>query len=521
MARKNWRDRFNEALQRLRQPVESVTRSARIDIESSNVDEIDAPSDIDELYDLYQEVGIIRKAINEFVGDVTKPGVRVTAEDDATEAWFNGDDENVPDNIEMPDGGFLDNCTVIAGEKQQPFDPFLESTVTNRWARGTVLVELLKDEDAETADGIELPRITGFKHIQPGTVSARTYSNTNILIDPEDTEAVESDDMTERGEAAAYVQFEDRSIVGRRRGGFDKNEVPLSQNDVHKQVLDPDIGGGEDFESGVFGTPITRAIADDAEEYKNIKRDRAKAIKRKAYGIWAASFDTEVIETPGANEPDILKEWDEDEQEEWVDDVGGLGPADIITHDGEISLDKWEPQVPELKETLLHYVNDILAPLPTPKYATAFGEDIANFVADQQAVSYDDAVKSERRYQERQWTQVFRTVAERHPDLSTEGLKLKIEPQADESPIRSLDKEEIEKIKIYADALNKIFPGGAVANLEAEVIRDMILQLPEEDQGEAMSEIEDALDIDEDDEQVKEQFDALQAMTNGGDGGET
>jgi len=71
-----------------------------------------------------------------------------------------------------------------------------------------------------------------------------------------------------------------------------------------------------------------------------------------------------------------------------------------------------------------------------------------------------------------------------------------------------------EVINAHADALNKIFPGGAVANLEAEVIRDMILQLPEEDQGEAMSEIEDALDIDEDDEQVREQFDALQAMSN-------
>jgi len=496
------RKRAYEALADLRQRAESVTRSARIDIESGDVDEIDPPDDIDELYELYEEVGIIRKSINKFAGDVSSPGASVDAEDDATEAYFNGGDE-APDDA--PTGGFLKNCAVIAGERHQPFKPLLDSAVTNRWARGTVLVELLKEDDTEPDSPI-----TGFKMIQPETIYARTYPNSNVLIAPDDDSIeVDNDETTKRGENAAYVQFDDRSIIGRRLNRFsDTDGIPLSQNDVHKQVLDPNLGGSEDFESGVFGTPITAAVADDAEEYKSIKRDRARAIKTKAYGVWSAEFDTEVIETPSANEQDILKEWNEDEQDEWVDNVGDLGPGDIIGHDGNIELDAWEPTVPDLNDELAHYVEDILSPLPTPKYMVAFGSDINQFVAERQEAAYKKTIKEERRYQERQWTQVFRTVAERHPDLDPTGLKVKIEPDDDESPIRSMDSEDIEKVETYTKALKNVFPSGVVANMDRETLFELVLQLPEDEQEEAMSEL---AELDESDEQVEKQFEELMA----------
>lgn len=495
------RKRAYEALAELRQRAESVTRSARIDIVSGDVDEIDPPSDIDELYALYEEIGIIRKSINKFASDVSSPSASVKAEDETTEAYFNGG-EDAPEDA--PAGGFLRNCAVIAGERHQPFKPLLNSVVTNRWARGTVLVELLKEDDTDPQS-----KITGFKMIQPETIHARTYPNSNVLIAPDDESIkVNDDERTKRGENAAYVQFDDRSIIGRRRNRFsDTDGVPLSQNDVHKQVLDPDLGGSEDYESGVFGTPITAAVADDAEEYKSIKRDRARAIKTKAYGVWSAQFDTEVIETPDATEPDILKDWSDDEQDDWVNNVGDLGPGDIIGHDGAIELDAWEPTVPDLNDELAHYVEDILSPLPTPKYAVAFGSDINQFVAERQEAAYKKDINEERRYQERQWTQVFRTVAERHPDLDPAGLEVKIKPDTDESPIRSMDSEDIEKVETYTKALQNVFPSGVVANMDRETLFELILQLPDEQQEEAMSE----LGLDESDGQVQEQFDELMA----------
>ncbi|RDZ53130.1 hypothetical protein C5C07_15455 [Haloferax sp. Atlit-4N] len=472
----------------LSQQVESVTRNSRIFIENSDVDDLNPPDDIDEYHDLYREVGIIRANINQFVRDVTKPGVRIEADDETTQAYFMGG-EGAPDFA--PTGGFIDNCAVIGGEKHKPFYPFLGVTIAQRWTRGTNLIELLKqDGSEEKPDG----PITGFKHIPPETVSARTYANTNILLDPDDTKI--SDEVTKRGEAAAYVQFDDNSIVGRRIGGFDKDEITFSQNDILKQVLNPDIGGDDATEDGVFGTSIIESCATDAEEYQEIKRDRARAVKTKAYGVWDAQFNTEVTETP---DEVILTEWSDDDQDDWLDGVEGLGPGDIIGHDGSIELNQWEPSVPDLDDTLKHYVSDILAPLPAPKYATAFGESIANHVSDRQENSYQDTIEEERKYQSRSWTQAFRAVAERHPKLDPSGVRVLIEPEEEASPVMSLDDDDIERLERFANAFDKI-RGDQPTDMFADpaVLLQMVLQLPEE----ALPSDLDA-DVDESDPEVQ------------------
>lgn len=466
-----------EALQqRLSQSVQTVTRNSRIFIESSDVDDLNPPDDIDEYHEFYRSIGIIRANLNKFVRDVVKPGVRIEAEDDTTQAYFMGG-EDAPDFA--PRGGFIENCAVIGGEKRQSFYPYLKVDIVQKWTKGTTLNELLKQAGEETEAG---GPITGFKHIRPETVSARTYANTNILLEPDankkDDIEIPDGEITKRDEAAAYVQFDDNSIVGRRQGGMDEDEIALSQNDVLKRTLDPDIGGDEATEDGIFGTPIIESIAEDAEEYQEIKRDRARAIKTKAYGVWSAEFDTDVIETP---DEVILQEWDEDEQDDWVANVGGLGPGDIIGHDGSITLDQWEPTVPELEGPLQHYVADILAPLPAPKYATAFGESIANHVSDRQENSYQDTIVEERRDAERDWTEAFRAVAERHPDLDPTGVQVKIQPEEDTSPILSLDDEEMERLEQYTSALSNLFgPGGAPSFIDEETLMTEILQLPED-----------------------------------------
>lgn len=489
------RGRVEALAQRISQSVETVTRNARINIESSKVDDINPPEDIDEYHQLYLDIGLIRGNLNQFVRDVWKPGVRIEADDETTEAYFKGGDD-APDDA--PPGGFLKNCGIMA-EKRLPFYPFGKVTTVQRWTRGTVLIEYGKpDGQEEEAEH----RITGFKHIRPETVSARTYANTNILLDPDDTDV--ADETTKRGEAAAYVQYDDNSIVGRRMGGFEKEEIALSQNDVLRQVIDQDIGG-QDPEDGVFGVPPIAAISDDAYEYREIKRDRAEAIKKKAYGVWKAQFNTEVTE---AGDELILQEWDNDEQDEWVSDVGDLGPGDIIGHDGSIDLDQWEPQVPELDDPLKHYVGDILAPLPAPKYATAFGDQVNQHVSDRQENSYEDTVQEERQYQERSWTQAFREVAERHPDLEPDGLRMKIEPEEEASPIMSMDDAEVERLKTYADAVKQI---EMVTTLTEEEKRELLLQLPGTPE---LGDLEDA-DVDESRSDIQEMAENLTGSAPG------
>ena len=469
-----------EALaERITQTIETVTRNSRIHIESGDVDDLNPPEDIDEYHDLYRQIGIIRANLNKFTRDVVKPGVRIEADDDTTQAYFMGeapeDAQEVPDFA--PEGGFLENCAVIAGEKHQPFYPYLKVDILQKWTKGTTLNEYLKADDEVTEpDG----RITGFKHIRPETVSARTYANQNILLDPEDTETAEEDEVTKRGEAAAFIQFDDQSIVGQRNGGMDEDEVLLSQNDVLKRTLDPDIGGDDATEEGIFGTSALEACADDAEEYREIKRDRAEAIRKTAYGVWKAQFDTDVTEIPGSNET-IVETWNNDEQDEWVNNVDGLEAGGIIGHDGSITLDQWEPTIPELDGPLEHYVADILAPLPAPKYATAFGESIANHVSDRQENSYQDTIVEERRDAERDWTQAFRAVAERHPKLEPSGLEVKIAPKESDNPIATLDDAEIEKMEQFMTALNEGLGNVPIdAVLDLEQFLQTTMDLPED-----------------------------------------
>jgi len=486
------RSRWDALAERLNQTVETVTRSSRINIKSGQVDDIKPPEDIDEFHALYREIAIIRANLNKFVGDVTEPGVRIEADDETTEAYFVGGTGEIDAPEFAPEGGFLDNCAVVAGEKHQPFYPFLKTSIIQRWTRGTNLVEYLKD-DPEDADF----QITGFKHIKPETVSARTHVNTNILLDPEDTDIADAGELTKRGEAAAYVQFDDQSILGRRRGGFDdRSTVYLSQNDVLKQTLDPDIGGDDATEEGIFGTSILESVADDAEEYREIKRDRAKAIKTKAYGVWSAQFNKEVHELGSEIE---VTEWDSEEQDDWVDQVGNIGPGDIIGHDGSIDLQKFEGEVPDLESTLQHYVDDILGPLPAPKFVTAHGEQITQHVTEEQGEAYHDRIKEEREYQERSWTEAFKEVARRHDQLDPRGLKVKLEPEKDESPVMSLDDDTVSRMKEYAEAVDIIENS---VSLSQEEKRELILQLPGTPEMGDLGE----QPVDEDDPEVQAQF---------------
>lgn len=491
----------------VRQPVQSVTRSATLQATSGNVEDIDPPEDIDELVDLYYDLGFIRKNINEFAADVTEPGIRVESEHEPTEAYFNGGDA-APESA--PDGGFLSEAFVI-DEKRQPFDRCLELTVKERWRRGTVLVEKLYSEPDE-ADSI----ITGFKHIRPETVSARTYENTNQLVAPDDTE--NADLTTARGEAAAWVQFDEESILGRRtraqRFLQTETSIPLSQNDVLKQTLDQNIGG-ENPEDGVFGESILRSIRDSAEEFRTISRDEAEAIQRIAFGVHTAQFNDYIID---AGDQYFHVTWDDEDIASAESKLENLSAGEVITTDAKVDLERFAPDLPDLDRPMRRRIREIIDPLPAPFYKHAFADEINQFVTEDQRADYQDLIRNERGYQAESWAQVFRDVARRHDALEAEGLSVTIEPDDEDSPIHSLGDDDVERIATFASAMADLFgPGGAPAYVDEEAILTQVLQLPEDavvaggdDAAEQAAET-----LDESDAAVQEQFEAL--MNGSGD----
>lgn len=484
------------------QPVQTVTRSASLLTTGGNVEDIDPPDDIDELVELYYDVAFIRKNISEFTADVTEPGLRVQSPDDTTEAYFMGGDE-APEGA--PDGGFLSEAFVI-DEKRQPLDRGLELTVTDRWRRGTVLVECLY-ADPDDPESI----ITGFTHIRPETVSARTYDNTNQLITPDDTE--NAAETTDRGEAAAWVQFDEQSILGRRRGGGrfedDDTSIPLSQNDVLKQTLDQDIGGDAP-EDGVYGESIIRSIRDAAEEYRDISRSEATAIQHVAFGVHTAQFNDYVID---AGDEQILVEWPDGDIDTATTKLEELEPGEVISTDAKVDLERFAPDLPDLDGPMRRRVREIIDPLPAPYYKHSFADEINQFVTQDQSADYEQRKRDERGYQADFWTEALRRVARRHDDLEAEGLEVTIEPDEEDSPILSLGDDDVERIETFASAMADLFgPGGAPAFVDEDVLLELVLQLPEDAIAGGDADVDDLAETLEDEEareQAREQFEAL------------
>ncbi len=442
-----------EALQAtLSQARETVTRSSRVDIVGGGVDEIDPPEDIDEFAEQAKTNTIARANLRKFVHDVWEPGVRLEGPDETVQ-YFEGDREDIDAEPpeETPEGGFLEQATIYAGERYKDFYDFGKECTWQRWARGTVLIEYLKQnpDDPES-------QISGFSFIRPETVYPQVENNTNILLAPEfddlpDDISRRDVDFTKRDEVAAYIQFDDESILGLRNNGFDQQDIPLSQNDVLKQTLEPDIGGDVQQGEGVFGTSALEPISEDIEEYEQTKRDRFEASQRKAYGVWTAQFKPEVVEGDGFTE---IIEWTDDSISDTEGELNAMGPGDVLTSDANIDLERHSGNVPELEPMLMHYVNEISSALPTPlPLAVDFAGDINRDVTSDQREAYQDTISEERQTQEKSWTQAFKLVAERI-GLDTEGLKMKIQPEKEDNPVKSLDTEEIDRMNTYVQALS-------------------------------------------------------------------
>jgi len=468
-----------EALQsRLSQTVETVTRASRVDVVGGGVDEIDPPEDIDEYAEQAKTNAIARANLRKFVNDVWEPGYRVEGPDQTVQ-YFEGDQEEIetspPENT--PKGGFLHQASVFAGERHQDAYSFFKECTWQRWVRGTVLIEYLK-QDPQDPDS----QISGFSFIRPETVYPQVENNSNILLEPDFEDLPEdiskSDvDFTKRDEVASYIQFDDESILGLRVNGFDEQDIPLSQNDVLKQTLEPDIGGDIQKGEGVFGTSAIEAVSEDISEYEQTKRDRFEAIRRKSYGLWTAQFTPETIDAGDVTE---IIEWQDDDIVATEAELNDMGPGDVLTSDAQIDLERHSGSVPQLDDVLNHYVKDISSALPTPlPMAVDFAGDINRDVTSDQREGYNQTISEARQYQERSWTQAIRFIAKR-VGLPTEGLQFKIQPEKQDNPVKSLDTEEIDRMNTYIQTLSAAAGPtvGPTALVDREDILD-VLDFPE------------------------------------------
>lgn len=477
-----------EALQQhFRQVVETRQRQSRFSYHSGGSEVVSPGENIADHWEQAVETAIVRLSLLNFSYDVSEPGIRIEGKSDAVtyleEEW-------------IPQAG------IIAGERHKPIDPLIPMTPMQRWGRGGLMLEHVR-ADPEDPSSV----ITGVNPVRPETGKFVTLKDKDIIVEPEDleTDALDSDDvlMTKRDEPAAFIQWHPDAL----RSNQDRNSVGLSINDFTRTVFSPGIGGGP--MSGVWGRPITETIADDVAGFKNIRSGLERAIVTKGWGLWDISFGREVLEyeEDGKQVTEII-EWGEDEHDDYVTDVERWDPGGVMTHDGEIELQRLDSDVPDLIDELEFYVSNITAALPTPKFVIGFEENINQFVTEAQDARYQLLVSQERNDLGSFFTELFTTVVEQNTSYSASDLEVKLEPPEEESPILSLTNEEIEKIATWMGALAEASGSMDPAMLIDEaVIRELILQLPENS----------GADIDEDqvdssDPEVQEQIEELKQI---------
>lgn len=464
------------------QDPETRVRQGATSYSPGSVDEIPAPKDLADDYEFYRETPFINAALHQFASDVVESGYRVEADSDETADWFNDE--------------FLEQAGVVAGERNQDFALTLYQSVIQHEAAGNILVEKVKQNPNESD-----PTYTGFMHIRPESVKLVTEENRPLLIDPDATDRDEVV-LTKRGEAAAYLQYHEGSLLGQRDYYSGRDVVPLSTNDVIKVARAPVPGE-------VWGDSVLHSVRDLVRGLKQILRDNEQAIQSKAYGIWSVAFESEVRTFDGYHEPELV-EWDGDAQSDFLNNQIGseMGPGDIVGHDGNISFEKFEGEVAdELLDVIELYVKLIVTALPTPLYAVGLESNINQFVTAEQETRYDKRVRDLRQDLEQAFTPALKEIAEQQ-GYSPEGLQLRLEPEEDESPIHALDDGAMDRLSTFTTALKNVYGnGGATSYLDEEALAELVLQLPAD--AIAEDDIEE-IRLDESDPEVQAQFESQQ-----------
>lgn len=429
------------------------------------------PEDVLTNIETYLSVPQLFKGVNKFAADVVAPGWRVEADSSET-------------TDELEEWG--ESAGIIGGETHKDVQDVARQAAVLHQVTGNITTEHVKP-DPETEE------ITGMGNVPVESLYPQTEPGKSVLISPDDTER---DDvvLTARGEAAAYIQWHQKSALGQRnRIGSDRTEIPLSQNDITKTANNPGP-------SDIWGRSPLSTVTDRVEGLKRKLGDNEEAIAGKAYGIWTVGFNRDVIDVDGS--PTEIIEFSESDQDDFMDELGDMEPGDIIGHDGTVEFERHEGEVADILDYLLFDLDYIVTALAIPKYAVGHGEDITQHVTERQAENYEEKLRDMRQVLEKHFTPIFKKRAEQQ-GLDTSGLRWVLEPQEDESPVTSLTTEEIENIKTYTEALQNVSPSGDPLDvINEDSLRDLVLQLPDD----AAPNDDEGAELDEADPSVVEQF---------------
>lgn len=356
---------------------------------------------LEEYWQIYKEVSIIRDPIRSFSSEVVSPGYYVDT-----------DDEDLKEDIE----DWLSTSSIVGGEIDQDFSMLLKKAQIHREVKGTAFCEKVKDEDGN---------LYGFKLMKPETVRAFTKPGQTVLLPPDyDYEEGEEENegllrdliqeqefyTKENGDVAAYVQM-DQTITGKDDGYY----IPFTREEVIKLDRDSDIGA-------IFGESRISAVEDRLNSLLKKLDDNDKAIESVSQPFQLIKFG---VDENGPWEPDEIESFmSEHSQSEFEPGMkqGVQGDVEVDTVSGEVA---------SIKEFLDWDLNWIISEMPMPLYSLgAFTSDVNQFISRSQSARLERQLEEARKEIENEWTPVIKRKAEEmgyNPD-DVDGLVIGQDP---------------------------------------------------------------------------------------------
>jgi len=255
--------------------------------------------------EIYRHNPYVNAGIDLRAGEVVRPGPRITS-----------DDEKLTEALET----WSEQCTIYAGEYDQPLTPQLWNDARGFDMDGTVTLEHMYDDPAEPAT------FSGFQTVDSLTLDMLCYPNTSRLIRPGDSSGrvPKETPKNARGQWAAYVQnlgggasevqrrkaqssqrtrdvaSGNRSETGAGKPTEPDGTVPLSQDDVTKMVRNPMLdtpltSGNSNRGSGkagqTRGVSLIEPISSEAIRVQNRKDDHNAVLQNLAYPRVVVKFN--------------------------------------------------------------------------------------------------------------------------------------------------------------------------------------------------------------------------------------
>lgn len=363
--------------------------------------EHDPPRDDLNFYrQLYENVGPIKSAIDNYSSEVIEPGWYITADSE----------ETAEDLTE-----YFKNVAIINTETDVNASQLIEALVREREIKGTIFLEKVTDNQGRNQALYPLQNDTISIYTKPGKAMLPAPDDEESEpFDPDINQARDTPPTTDEGEMGAYVQFDEL-----KPQWSNTNEVIYTRNQVIKWTRDAEIGDPR-------GTSRLAASSQRAEGLLEKLQDNDDAVKFKAW--------PQIIFQMG----DEDNPWNEEEVMNFIENYeeGKMSPGMMQAVAGDVSVEEFAGETADIGDTLEFDISMIMSGLPGPVYATGgFSQNIAPAVAQQQQRTFIKEVKKTRREIENLFTPYLQEVAEDYGLDAADSVELHLgRPQGEIAP---------------------------------------------------------------------------------------